>query len=184
MEGAERTLRNTTNEELELALIENIDELLRDELVEAFHERGVLFLDTLGRAVLNHQTSMQPLSTQPSMEHPDQYSLYKLVLVLLRNIAVHPTRFQLNCHKLSKPLFLDGECLFNDVRDIILQHPFHTPMELGIDALKVNERYLFCDDHLVEARDEIGIKESAVEDGQADDSPDEFEVVEVLWVHT
>ena len=63
MEGAERTLRNATNEELELTLVENIDEFLRNELVEAFHERGILFLDTLGCAVLNHQTSTQPLST-------------------------------------------------------------------------------------------------------------------------
>jgi hypothetical protein len=180
--GGERTLRNTTNEELELALVEDVDEFLRDELVEAFHERGVLFLDTLGRAVLNHQTSKQTCQHSTSMGHPD--SLDKLLFVLLRDRDVHPTRLQLDRHKLSKPLFLEGECLLNDIRDIILQHPLHTPMELGIDALEVTERNLLRDDHLVEARDEVGIEESAVEDGQADDPPNELEVVEVLWVHT
>jgi len=117
------------------------------------------------------------------MEHPDLYSLDKVCFVLFRDRDVHPTRLQLNCHKLSKPLFLEGECLLNDIRDIILQHPLHTPMEFSIDALKVAESNLLVDDHLVEARDEVGIKESAVEDGQADDPPNELEVVEVLWVY-
>jgi len=58
-ERGERTLRYTTNEGLKLAFVENLDDFLRDELVEAFHERSVLFLDTFGRAILNHQTSMQ-----------------------------------------------------------------------------------------------------------------------------
>ena len=74
MEGGERTLRDTTNEELELALVENVDKFLRDELVEAFHERGVLFLDTLGRAVLNHQTGRQ------ARQHSIQHGTPRLVL--------------------------------------------------------------------------------------------------------
>ena len=58
-EGGERTLRYTANEKLKLSFVENINKFLRDELVEAFHERSVLFLDTFGRTILNHQTSMQ-----------------------------------------------------------------------------------------------------------------------------
>lgn len=74
MEGGERTLRYTTNEELELALVENVDKFLRDELVEAFHERGVLFLDTFGRAVLNHQTGTR------ARQYSIQYRTPRLVL--------------------------------------------------------------------------------------------------------
>jgi hypothetical protein len=38
-------------------------------------------------------------------------------------------------------------------------------------------------DHLVEARDKVGVQESSVEDSEADYTPDELEVVEMLWVH-
>ena len=43
----------------EFAFVEDVDEFLRDEFVEAFHERGALFLDTLGRVVLDYQTCVQ-----------------------------------------------------------------------------------------------------------------------------
>ena len=111
-------------------------------------------------------------------------SLYKLLFVLLRDRDVHSTRLQLDRHKLSEPLLLEGERLINDIRDIILQHPLHTSMELGVDALQVSERDLFRDDHLVEARNEVCVEESSMEDGQADNPTDELEVVKVLRVDT
>ena len=91
--------------------------------------------------------------------------LDELLFVLLRDRDVHSTRLQLDRYKLSKPLFLQGERLLNDIRDIVLQHPLHTSMEPGVDTLKVSERDLFLDDHLVEAGDKVCIEEPAMEDG-------------------
>ena len=116
------------------------------------------------------------------MEHPD--SLDKLLFVLLCDRDVHSTSLQLDRHKLSEPLLLEGERLINDIRNIIVQHPLHTPMELGVNALKVTEGDLFLDDHLVEAGDEVCVEESTVEDGQADNPTNELEVVKVLRVYT
>src|SRR5260221_12510241 len=86
----------------------------------------------------------KPINTQfiiiTHTEHPD--SLDKLLFVLLRDWDIQSTRFQLDRHKLSKLLFLEGERLVNDIRNVILQYPFHTPMECGIDALKIAERNL------------------------------------------
>ena len=73
-EGGERTLRYTTSKDLKLSFIEIINEFLRDELVEAFHERGVLFLDTFGRAILDYQTNMQ------ARQHLTQYGRPRLGL--------------------------------------------------------------------------------------------------------
>lgn len=43
---------HTSDEELELSLVEDVDELLRDKLVEAGHESLELLLDSFGDSVL------------------------------------------------------------------------------------------------------------------------------------
>ena len=111
-------------------------------------------------------------------------SLDELSFVFVCDLDVHSTRLQLDRHKLSEPLLLEGKCLLNAIRDIVPQHPPHTSIELGVSVFKVTERDLFLSDHLVEARDDVCVEKSAIEDSQADNPTNEFEVAKVLLVDT
>lgn len=62
------------------------------------------------------------------------------------------------------------------------QHPSERTEDLGIDTLHIDEGDLLLEHHLVQRGDKVGVEESAVEDGEGEDSSDELEVVEVLGV--
>ena len=62
------------------------------------------------------------------------------------------------------------------------QHPRQAPVKSFIDTFKVGDCDLFTEDHLVEARDEESVKETAMEDGHSDDASDKLEVGEMLGV--
>ena len=55
-------------------------------------------------------------------------------------------------------------------------------MERLVDTFEIGDGDLFTEDHLVEARDEESIEETAVEDGHSDDASDELEVGEMLGI--
>jgi hypothetical protein len=57
------------------------------------------------------------------------------------------------------------------------QHPIETFVELVIDSLEVLDVHLLAEDHLVETWDEIRVEEPMMEDSEAEDAPDELEVV-------
>jgi hypothetical protein len=57
-------------------------------------------------------------------------------------------------------------------------------MEVGIHSLHVRERNPLPQDHFVESANKECIQEPSVENGQANNSADELEIVEMLWVNT
>ena len=52
-------VRDTTNEKLKLALVENVDQIGRDKLVEALHKGIELLIDTLLNAPLGNEPKMR-----------------------------------------------------------------------------------------------------------------------------
>jgi len=67
---------------------------------------------------------------------------------------------------------------------IVSSVPSHTPVQTRIHRLEIWQRDLLLQNHLVERHDEVGIKESSMEDTETDDSSDELEVVQMLRVDT
>jgi hypothetical protein len=55
-------------------------------------------------------------------------------------------------------------------------------MKSSVHTLQIGQCNLLLEDHLVERDDEIGVKESSMEDTKTDTSSDEFEVVEMFRV--
>lgn len=55
-------------------------------------------------------------------------------------------------------------------------------MELGVDALHILQVNLLLENHLVESANEKCVQEASVEDGEAYNTPNEFEVAEMLRV--
>ena len=55
-------------------------------------------------------------------------------------------------------------------------------MQLGIDTFQVCQCDLLLQNHLVETDNEVGIQEAAMEDSEPKTSPDELEVIQVLWI--
>lgn len=63
-----------------------------------------------------------------------------------------------------------------------LQCPVQVLMELGVHALHVSERNLLSKNHFVKGANEKGVQEAPVENRQAYDSTNEFEVVEMFGI--
>ena len=94
-------LGHTADEQLELALIEDVDEVLWDELAEARHEGVELFLDTPGDTVFHD-------------------AVHVFLLVLFRNWDIGATSLLLDGDHLTEALFGRGEGLVNDIGDVVL----------------------------------------------------------------
>lgn len=92
---------DTANEQLELALVEDVDQVLRDELAEARHERVKLLLDTLRDTVLHDR-------------------VHVVLLVLLRDGDVSTARLELDRNHLAETLLDGRERLIDDVGDVVL----------------------------------------------------------------
>jgi hypothetical protein len=56
-------------------------------------------------------------------------------------------------------------------------------VQFVIDRLEILEVHLLAEDHLVETWNEICVDEPMVEDGEAEDTPNKLEVIEVFRVH-
>jgi hypothetical protein len=104
------------------------------------------------------------------------------LLVLLCHLNLPSTGLQVNLDHFSESLLGRRERIINHVRDIILQHPRQSAMQLGVHTLQVGKRNLLLQDHLVETDDKVGIEESTVEDSETENTADEFEVVQVFRV--
>ena len=64
------------------------------------------------------------------------------------------------------------------------QHPSHTPVQLCVNTLQICQRDFLLQDHLVEADDKVRIQEPPMEDCKTDTTPNELEIVQMLWVNT
>jgi len=101
MEIVHVDLGHASDEQFELALVEDGDKVLRDEFAEARHEGIELFLDPLGNSVLDDEVDI-------------------LLLVLLCNWNIFTSGLQLDGDQFAESLFSSRECFVDDIRDIIL----------------------------------------------------------------
>ena len=156
-------LGNTTNQQLKLAFVEHVDQVLRDELVEALLERLELLLNTLFDPPLDHQID-----------------IFLLVLVRNRNVPTIGDKILLGDH--AESLVFSREGRVKDIRNVVVQHPLQRPMEIGIHTFHIRQADSLSENHLVQSANEEGIQESPVEDSQTDNPTNELEVVEMLRV--
>ena len=63
-----------------------------------------------------------------------------------------------------------------------LQHPLERSVQLGIDSLQIGKGHGLAKYHLVQARHEIGIQETPMEDGQPHNTTDELEVAQMVRI--
>ncbi len=157
-------LGDTADQELELSLVEDVDEILGDELVEALLERLELLGDALLDAPLDHEVDV-------------------LLLVLVGHVDVAAAGDEILDRDDAETLIIGGEGLLEDAsRDVVVEHPLQGAVEIGIHALHVGEDDRLAQDHLVQGSDEEGVQEAPVEDGKAHHAADEFEVIKMLGV--
>ncbi|KAI3481094.1 hypothetical protein L1887_56668 [Cichorium endivia] len=156
-------LRHAADEQLELALVKHVDQILRNQLGEAADERLELLLDALADAPLGHELDV-------------------LLLVLVRHLDLLSALLELDGDHLAKLVLDRGEGLFDDALDAVVEHPLERTMVVGIHRLEIAQRDLLLENHLVERHDKVGVEEASVEDGEAEHAADELEVVEMLRV--
>jgi hypothetical protein len=65
-----------------------------------------------------------------------------------------------------------------------LQDPHQASIEFTIHGFHVGDSNTLVQDHLVERDNEEGIQEAAMEDGQTNDTANEFEVIQMFRVDT
>ncbi|KAI6752641.1 hypothetical protein HG530_013393 [Fusarium avenaceum] len=98
-------LGNTSDEELKLTLIKDVDKILRDELLETLLESLELLSDTLLNTPLDHEIDI-------------------FLLILVGNINVSAVRNEiLGCHDAEPFIFGRESLLQNATRNIVIEHP-------------------------------------------------------------
>lgn len=94
-------LGHTANQQLKLTLIKDINEILRDELAEAGHERLKLLLHTAGDTVLDNAVDV-------------------ILLVILGDWNITTTGLKFDSDHLAETFFSGGKRLVDDISDIVL----------------------------------------------------------------
>ena len=173
---------DTANEQLKFALIEDVDQVGRDELVEALHESVELLVDTLLNA---------PFCDKPENKVSDGNTttfqgccdlLNVFLLVLVRHFDVPAILLKVHDDLLAESLIIDREGRVDDVSDVVLHGPSESAVELCIDTLHIGQSDPLLENHLVERTNEECIQETPVEDSQTDNTTNELEVSKMLRV--
>lgn len=116
-----------------------------------------------------------------------------LLLVLIRHLDVPPIRFQIDRDGLAEPLVIRRKSQLQDASDVIfpwkvsicvimlmkrasVQSPRKVSMEVCIYTFHIRQGDPLPQDHFVESTNKEGIQETPVEDGQSDNSTNEFKV--------
>jgi hypothetical protein len=108
---------DTADEELEFALVEHVDEIGRDELVEAGNESLELLFD----ALLDPPLSDEPAKVSLSLVYVVRSDLLDVfALVLIRDLHLLATRLQLNADSFSKSLIIGSKCQFKGIRNVVV----------------------------------------------------------------
>jgi hypothetical protein len=135
-------LSDTANEQLQLSLVKDVDELLRNELVEASHESLELILD--------------PLLDPPNCDELDVF-----LLVLFGHVDVLASGLEVGRDNLAKLVVFHAEGIFNHIGNVVfpvkkqpasardrktfestVQHPSQAPENLRIDRLHIGNQNL------------------------------------------
>lgn len=156
---------DTTNQQLQLSLVKDINEFGGNELVESSDESLELIVDTLPDSPVDHEFDV-------------------LLFVFVCDLDVSSTRFEVLHLCLSKSLIFRGEGLFQHTLNRVVKHPLKTAVEIGVHTLHVWERDGLVEHHFVQGTNEECIEKTTVENGKTDDTADEFEVVQMFWVDT
>jgi hypothetical protein len=110
-------ISNTTNEEFEFALVEDVYEIGRDELVETSNKGLELLLD----ALLDPPLSDEPATVSKPVTSCNTSNLLDIfVLVLVRDLHLLTSRLQLDADSLAKSLIIRGKCQLKGVSDVIV----------------------------------------------------------------
>jgi hypothetical protein len=108
---------NTADEELEFALVEDVDEVGGDELVEACDEGLELLFDALLNSPLGDEPGKVSISRIPIMKF---CLLDVFALVLIRDLHLLATRLQLNADSFSESLVIRGKCQFKSICNVVV----------------------------------------------------------------
>jgi hypothetical protein len=132
---------HSSDQELQLSLIKDVDELLGDEFVEAGHERLELLLDSFRDSVLGDRTNAHPKGTDQRncVAHAPRktasewrereregkrrgrgHVLDVFLLVELGDLDVLAPWDERDRDELAEPLLLGRERVLNDVRDVVV----------------------------------------------------------------
>jgi hypothetical protein len=185
---------DAADEQLEFALVEDVDQVRGDELVEARDEGLELLFDALLDAPFGDE------SVVVSMRVTFLGGLHLLdifALVVVGHFNLLATGLQLDADGLTESLIVSRKGQFKCVSNVVvpanvsfvshtarsnLQHPFQVTMEIRIHTLHVLQRNLLPQNHLVKCSNEESVQKAAMENGQTNNAPNELEVVQMLGV--
>lgn len=175
---------DTANEQLKLALIEDVDQVGRNELVEALHKGIELLIDTLLNAPFCDKPGNEVSNGEMTISQGCCDLLNVFLLVLIRHFDVPATILEVHNNLLTESLVVNREGRVDDVSDIVLHGPGKSTVELCIDTLHIGQGDPLLQDHLVECTNEECIQEAPVEDSKTDNATNELEVSKMLGVDT
>ena len=173
---------DTADEQLELALVEDIDQVGWDELVEALHKGIELLVNTLLNAPLGDKSTNDVSEGKERVTQGCRDLLNVFLLVLVRHVNISAALLEVHNDLLTESFIVDGECRVDDVGNVVLHGPGKSAMEFGIDTFHVGQSNSLLQDHLVEGTDEERIQEASVGDSQTDNATNELEVSKMLRV--
>jgi len=173
---------DTANEQLKLALVEDVDQVGRDELVEALYESVELLVDTLLNAPFCDKPRKKVSNGNTTTLQGCCDLLNVFLLVLVRHFDIPAILLQVHNDLLAETLIINREGRVDDVSDVILHGPGESAVELSIDTLHVGQGDPLLQDHLVECTNEECIQEAPVEDSQTNNATNELEVTKMLRV--
>mmetsp|Transcript_46977 Transcript_46977/g.73517 ORF Transcript_46977/g.73517 Transcript_46977/m.73517 type:complete len:255 (-) Transcript_46977:918-1682(-) len=153
--------RQSTPEQFELTAGEDRDQVRRHHGVETFLEGFHLVLDPLGHDLLSNKFDI-------------------LVFVLVCNRNVTPVGLQVDGQHHPKLLADNAESLFQDIGDVVVEHPAQVSEVLRIDGFDVLVLDGLVQHVLVHRKSEVGIEELVVIQGFAHHQPCKLEVLQVI----
>jgi hypothetical protein len=156
-------ISDTADEQLKLALVEDVDQVGWDELVEALHECIELLIDTFLNAPFGDEPVDNVSDGNMTVSQDCCHLLNVFLLVLVGHLNVPATLLKVNNHLLAESLIVDREGRVDDVSDVVLHGPGKSAVELCIDTLHVGQGNPLLQDHLVECTNEERIQEASVE---------------------
>ena len=143
-------IRNATDKQFEFPLIENVDQVCRDELIEARDESVELLFDSLLDFPLCHQ----PAEVSTTHTRKLWHLLDIFLLVLVRDLNVAAARFEVNGLGFAELLVVNRKRLIENIGDIILQCPCQVLVIFFVYAFHVLDVDLLAKHHLVECTNE------------------------------
>ena len=119
------------------------------------------------------------------------------MLVLVGNFDVFTAWLELDADSFTESLVIGRKSQFKRIGNVVvtarvsfgltiamsyLQHPLQVTMEISIHTLHVLQGDLLPQNHLVKRSNKEGVQETAVENGQTNNTTNELEIVQMLGI--